>query len=52
MIERQIVDGRPATIAYLNTDMTPSDFRDAPLVKIIFDDGETRWLGPAIHKGD
>ncbi len=43
MIERQKLDGRMATIAYLNEDFTPGD-RDAPYAKVIFDDGNMLFL--------
>lgn len=46
MIERQKVDGRDATVAYLNLDMEPTTVDDAELVKVIFDDGQILFLQP------
>lgn len=40
MIERVVVEGRPATAAYINSDFEPVGKDQATLVKIIFDDGE------------
>jgi hypothetical protein len=45
MIERQTIDGREATVQYLNEDLTPSNDRNAPVVRVVFDDGESLWLG-------
>lgn len=47
MIERQVIDGRPATVAYLTANFEPADADSAELVKVIFDDGETLMLTPA-----
>lgn len=43
MIERQDVEGRSATVAYLTADMQPVGKAKAELVKILFDDGEVRF---------
>lgn len=40
MIERQNIEGRDATVAYLNAEFEPATKDDWTLVKIIFDDGE------------
>ena len=47
MIERQTIDGREATIAYLTAAFEPAGKDDAALVKVIFDDGEQMFLVPA-----
>jgi hypothetical protein len=46
MIERQTIDGRAATVAYLYDGFEPADKRDFDLVKIIFDDGQTVFASP------
>lgn len=43
MIERQVIEDRPATVAYLTLDMIPTTSADAEMVKIKFDDGEIRF---------
>lgn len=45
MIERQTIDGREATIAYLDADFNPVD-KDTPghYAKILFDDGDMLLL--------
>ena len=40
MIERDVVDGRPATVAYIDLEFNPVDRANATFCKIIFDDGE------------
>lgn len=40
MIERQTINGREATVAYLTQDWQPADRDNWYLVKIIYDDGE------------
>ncbi len=50
MIERQTLDGRNATVAYLKDDFTPTEFAEATLLKVIFDDGEILFLRPALDK--
>ena len=44
MIEKTEVDGRKATVAYINDDCEPCDKDEATLAKVIFDDGDTLWL--------
>lgn len=44
MIEQQIIDGRPATVAYINGDFTPAGKSAPALVKVLFDDGEVVFL--------
>lgn len=44
MIEQQTIDGREATIAYMDMDWNPVGKDDAELVKIVFDDGEMLFL--------
>jgi hypothetical protein len=39
MIERTIIDGRVASVAYLTDDFQPAGIETATLLKIIFDDG-------------
>jgi hypothetical protein len=47
MIERQTVEGRAATVAYLNDKFGPVDKATASLVKVIFDDGAVLFLVPS-----
>lgn len=48
MIRRETIDGREASVAYMDGHMFPvDDPRDADLIKIIFDDGETLWAMPS-----
>lgn len=47
MIERQTIEGRPATVAYLTANFEPAEADTAELVKVIFDDGEILMLTPA-----
>jgi hypothetical protein len=44
MIERQTIDGRDATIAYLTNKFAPATADTAQYVKVIFDDGEMLFL--------
>jgi hypothetical protein len=46
MIERTLVNERPATVAYIDDKFRPVDREDATLVKVIFDDGERIFLTP------
>lgn len=47
MIERQKVDGREASVMYLDGYLNPVDDKDdADLIKIVWDGGETAWLVP------
>ena len=46
-IERTLVDGRKATVAYIRDDFTPTTPEKATLIKIIFDDGEVEFAVPA-----
>jgi hypothetical protein len=45
MIERQTINGREATIAYIDRDFNPVD-KDTPghIAKVVFDDGEVLFL--------
>ena len=55
MIERQTINGRPATVGYLDQGFSPADKDTAPLVKVSFDDGETLFLStksPAQYAGE
>ena len=40
MIENTVINGRPATVAYLNDRFQPVDQADAALVKIHYNDGQ------------
>ena len=52
MIERTNVEGRPATVAYLDDKFNPVDKGNATLIKIRWDDGEQMILaGPAAKGG-
>lgn len=44
MIETQTINGRVATIAYMDANMQPVSADAATLVKVSFDDGEDIWL--------
>jgi len=44
MIERQTINGRPATVAYMTADFVPADKDTAPYAKVLFDDGEMLLL--------
>ena len=46
-IERTIVDGRKATVAYILDDFTPTTPEKATLIKVIFDDGGVLFAVPA-----
>jgi hypothetical protein len=39
MLEKTQIDGRPALVAYLTTDMEPIDKKKAEMIKITFMDG-------------
>jgi hypothetical protein len=47
MIERQTINGRPATIAYLDSAFNPASKDDAAFAKLNFDDGEMIFLSTA-----
>jgi len=51
MIERQEIDGKPATVASIEADFTPCEPDEAEPVKVVFDDGTMIMLRPA-EKGD
>lgn len=40
MIEHTVIDGRPATIAYIGANFEPADQATAHMVKVLFDDGQ------------
>ena len=44
MIEQQTINGRKATIAYINADFSPADKDAFKFAKILFDDGEMIFL--------
>lgn len=44
MIERQTIDGREASVAYLSADFQPASRDDWYLAKVIFDDGEVVFV--------
>lgn len=53
MIEQQTINGRPATIGYLDRNFNPVDKESAAIVKLSFDDGETIFLSdPAADMTD
>jgi len=53
MIEHQIINGREAYVQYLNEDLTPSDDRNAPVVRVVFNDnGESLWLGKPMEDNE
>jgi hypothetical protein len=47
MIENMTIEGRPATVQYLTADFRPIDAANAEMVRIVFEDGETRWAFPS-----
>jgi hypothetical protein len=48
VIERQTIDGRKATVAYLKgASFAPADADDYDLAKVIFDDGQVVFLVPS-----
>jgi hypothetical protein len=44
MIERDLIDGRDATVAYLTFDFRPVDKHAADLAKVVYDDGDVEWI--------
>ncbi len=52
MIERYTVDGREATVAYVDDKFNPTTQGKATLVKVIFDDGEVTFLVPKSNVGE
>jgi hypothetical protein len=49
MIERVIILGEPATIAYLNARHEPATAADCTVAKVLFDSGKLLWLVKSIH---
>lgn len=43
MLEKTVIEGRPASVAYLDRNFVPVDADDATMVKVIFDDGEVMF---------
>lgn len=43
-IEQRTVDGRQATVCYLNSDFDPAERADATMAKIIYDDGDVAFI--------
>lgn len=52
MIERQTLDGREATVAYLDRSLQPVAKAEAELIKVMYDDGEHLWLTPSSEPDD
>lgn len=53
MIERTTVNGKRATVAYLDDDFNPVSKEDATLVKVIYDDGTRAFMaGPETKEDD
>jgi len=50
MIERTVIMGKPATVAYLDGDFAPVNREAAILVKVIFDDGKVLFAMPAAQQ--
>lgn len=40
MLERTVIDGKPATVAYLRGKMQPATKEDHTYVKVMFDNGD------------
>ena len=43
MITKEVIDGRPAVISYINDSLEPVNRDEATMIKIIFEDGEIRF---------
>ena len=52
MIERTTVSGRPATVAYVTSDMQPADKDKADFARVLFDDGDSAFLAMQPQKVD
>ena len=52
MIERRVVDGRPATVAYLSADFALVDRGRAAIIKVIYDDGDLAFVSTERHQQD
>jgi hypothetical protein len=50
-LKRIRVDGRDASVAYLDNDFEPVEFENATIMKVFFDDGETLWAKPERFDG-
>jgi hypothetical protein len=46
MIKRETIDGKPASVAYLKADLTPTSPEEAELLRVLFDNGDSAWLTP------
>jgi len=44
MIKREVVEGRPATVAYMNDHLEPVSEAEATVVKVVFDGGPVRVM--------
>lgn len=47
MIERTVIDGQDAVVAYLDRDGNPTEANNAAVVKVVFDNGNVIWGVPA-----
>jgi hypothetical protein len=54
MIEHTIVNGKPATVAYIKADFTPCSQLEAELIRVHWDDGNTAFLvaEKTVYKGN
>jgi len=43
VITKEVIDGRPAVISYINDSLEPVNRDEATMIKIIFEDGEIRF---------
>jgi len=47
MITQEEINGRKASVQWLNDDFEPVDNQDdATIIRVLFDDGETMWMVP------
>lgn len=44
MLEKIEIDGRTATLVYLDENMKPVEMAQAALAKAVFENGDTVWL--------
>ena len=52
MLERTVIDGKSATVAYLKGDTQPATKEDYTYVKVIFDNGDVLFATPTKEKPD
>jgi hypothetical protein len=50
IIERTIIDGRPATVCYCDDNMDPTSKAKATMLRVTWDDGSSAWLTRAAEE--